>query len=76
MKVKVDENLGRQVADRLRHAGHDVHSIADEQMLGAEDDKVIAAATVEGRALVTNDLDFSDPRRYHRHAMPGSSLFG
>jgi predicted nuclease of predicted toxin-antitoxin system len=64
VKLKLDEQLGSRVADRLGHAGHDVHTVADERLVGANDDTVLAARSPENRALVTNDLDFSNPRRY------------
>jgi predicted nuclease of predicted toxin-antitoxin system len=64
VKLKLDENLGRSVAARLRQASQDVDTVADEGLLGAEDAAVLAAAAGDQRALVTNDLDFSDPRRY------------
>jgi predicted nuclease of predicted toxin-antitoxin system len=64
LKLKLDENLGRSVAARLRDAGHDVDSVLDEGLGGASDAAVLAAATAEGRVLVTTDLDFSDPRSH------------
>jgi predicted nuclease of predicted toxin-antitoxin system len=64
VKLKLDENLGRSVATRLRQAGHDVDTVTDEGLLGADDAAVLTAASGDQRALVTNDLDFSDPRRY------------
>lgn len=64
MRLKLDENLGRSVAAWLRNAGHDVDTVAEEGLVGAEDAAVLAAAAADQRALVTNDLDFSDPRRY------------
>lgn len=62
MKLKLDENLGRRWAHELRNAGHDVHTIWDEQLSGASDIEVLAAAVNESRALVTIDLDFARTR--------------
>lgn len=64
MKLKLDENLGRSVAARLSDAGHDVDSVLEEGLGGADDAAVLAAATAERRVLVTTDLDFSDPRSH------------
>ena len=64
MKLKLDENLGRRWAKQLRDAGHDVHTIWDEQLSGASDPEVLAAAVDEARALVTIDLDFANPIRF------------
>jgi predicted nuclease of predicted toxin-antitoxin system len=64
LKLKLDENLGRSVAARLSAAGHDVDSVLDERLGGADDPAILAAATAAGRALVTSDLDFSDPRSH------------
>ena len=64
VKLKLDENLGRRWSEQLRNAGHDVHTIWDEQLSGAHDADVLAAAVDEGRALVTLDLDFANPLRF------------
>ena len=52
MKLKLDENLGRRWAEQLRDAGHEVHTIWDEQLSGASDAEVLVAAVNETRALV------------------------
>ncbi|MGD9701430.1 MAG: DUF5615 family PIN-like protein [Acidimicrobiia bacterium] len=59
MKLKLDENLGRRSAVRLRGAGHDVHTVRDEGLSGTSDSAVLAAAVDEGRALVV--LALADP---------------
>lgn len=64
MKLKLDENLGRRWAERLRSAGHDVHTIWDEHLSGASDAAVLQAAAGEGRMRVTIDLDFANPIRF------------
>jgi len=58
--VKLDENIPDSVRDVLRSAGHDVVTVAEEDLLGASDDAVLRAAASEGRLLVTLDLDFGD----------------
>jgi predicted nuclease of predicted toxin-antitoxin system len=64
MKLKLDENLGRRGADALRAAGHDVATVYQEGLNTATDGTVIDAATSEGRALVSLDLDFANPLLY------------
>ena len=64
VRLKLHENLGVAVADRIRAAGHDVATVYDEGLSGAEDDLVLAEAVAEGRSLVTMDLDFADPFRF------------
>lgn len=61
MRLKTDENLGRDCISLLRAAGHDVATVAEEGLTSAPDADVIAAATHEGRCLVTLDLDFGNP---------------
>lgn len=61
MQFKLDENLDVDLATWLASMGHDAKTVRDEQMSGASDEQVFAAAMAEDRCLVTLDLDFSDP---------------
>ena len=60
MKFKLDKNMPRDAATRLRDEGHDVETVIDEGLGGEDDPPVLKAATVEGRILLTFDLDFAD----------------
>jgi predicted nuclease of predicted toxin-antitoxin system len=68
---KLDENVPARVADALRRAGHDVHTVLDQALGGAPDQTVFAASAAEGRVLVTLDLDFADIRRQGVAQSPG-----
>ena len=64
MRVKLDENIpagGSVVAAEL---GHDADTVITERMTGASDVDVLAAATREGRLLVTLDRGFGDVRAH------------
>jgi predicted nuclease of predicted toxin-antitoxin system len=61
MRFKLDENLDVGLAMWLVSLGHDAETVRDEEMSGASDEQVFAAAMAEERCLVTLDLDFSDP---------------
>jgi predicted nuclease of predicted toxin-antitoxin system len=64
MKAKLDENLPLEMASSLRRFGHDVHTLPDEGLSGCTDTDLWRAAQSEGRTLITQDLDFSDRRRF------------
>jgi len=64
MKAKLDENLPLQIASQLRKLGHDVHTTQQENLSGCDDSLLWAEAQREGRTLITQDLDFSDSRRF------------
>lgn len=68
MKIKLDENIAVSAAVRLTALGHEVHTVLDEGLSGHDDSEVWAAAQDEERFLITQDLDFSDLRRF----TPGS----
>jgi len=68
MKIKLDENLPLRLAASLHNLGHDVHTVHGERLMGHADWEIWKAAQKESRFLITQDLDFSDLRRF----APGS----
>src|SRR5271166_894396 len=68
MKIKLDENLPLRLATALENLGHDVHTTSSEGLTGRADLDIWGAAQAESRFLITQDLDFSDIRRF----TPGS----
>jgi predicted nuclease of predicted toxin-antitoxin system len=64
VKLKLDENIARSVAPRLAALGFDVDTVLAEQLGGRSDADVWAAAQTEDRFVVTQDLDFSDVRKF------------
>lgn len=63
-RFKLDENLPPEGATIFRSAGHDCHTVYDEDLSGAHDGTIARACHSEQRILVTLDLDFSDIRTY------------
>jgi len=64
MKLKLDENFDPRLAPLLAAEGFDVDTVPAEGLSGASDDAVYAACQTAGRALLTLDLDFSNPFRF------------
>lgn len=64
MRIKLDENLPYRLASKLKTFGHDVHTVHDEKLTGRSDRDVWDRAQNESRFLITQDLDFSDSRRF------------
>ncbi len=64
MKIKLDENLPSTLASVLGTMGHDVESVPSEGLAGHSDNQVWSACQKENRFLITQDLDFSDSRRF------------
>ncbi len=64
MRFKLDENFGRQAAAFLREAGHDVMTVRDERLGGAEDAAIFSACAAEERVLITLDHDFGSIVRF------------
>ncbi|HYO60622.1 MAG TPA: DUF5615 family PIN-like protein [Actinomycetota bacterium] len=71
MKIKLDENLPASAAVHLTEAGHDVSTVVDEDLVGANDRDVASAAQAEGRIVVTLDRGFGDLRAYPPGTHPG-----
>lgn len=64
MKIKLDENLPATLLGILTAAGHNVDTAPQEGLAGRTDPEVWEAAQTAGRFFITQDLDFSDIRRY------------
>jgi predicted nuclease of predicted toxin-antitoxin system len=75
VNFKLDENMPRVAATRLREDGHDVTTVLDESLGGEDDPPVLKAATDEGRILMTFDLDFADVRQYPPGSHAGIVVF-
>jgi predicted nuclease of predicted toxin-antitoxin system len=71
VKFKLDENLSPTLAAGFISAGHEAHSTLDQTLGGAADQRVIEVCCLEGRALVTLDLDFANIHRYPPNRYPG-----
>jgi len=74
MKVKLDENLPLQITLELHARKHDVHTVGEEGLTGHADADIWQAAQREGCLLITQDLDFSDTRKFQPGAHRGIVL--
>jgi len=68
MKIKLDENLPVRLVELIGELGHNVDTVGQQGLTGQPDAAVWEAAQKSGRLLITQDMDFSDTRRYK----PGS----
>ena len=64
MKIKLDENLPARLVRRLAELGHDTDTVSQEGFTGRPDSDIWTAAQTANRFLITQDLDFSDIRRF------------
>ena len=64
MRIKIDENMPARLSDVLIKLGHDVETVPEEGLAGTVDDIVWQASQEERRFLITQDLDFSDIRKF------------
>lgn len=71
MKLKLDENLPNDLGDALTEGGHDVDTVPDEGLAGADDAAVLRASTGDDRLLLTLDRGFGDVRANPPGIHPG-----
>ncbi len=64
MKFKLDECLDVRLATLFSDAGHDVQTVYQEKLSGASDERIYSVCLQEKRALVSQDMDFSNPFRF------------
>lgn len=72
MRIKLDENLPTRLVSVLAELGHDIDTVPAERIAGRNDAVVWQAAQAGQRFLVTQDLDFSDIRKYTPGTPPHS----
>jgi predicted nuclease of predicted toxin-antitoxin system len=63
-RVKLDEDLPRQVADLLAARGHDTATVMEQGWQGTPDNILWSFIQSERRWLITADKGFADLRRY------------
>ena len=68
MKVKLDENIPVSLVEALASLGHDVQTVIGQGLTGRADAEIWRQCQLEDRLLMTQDLDFSDARKFQ----PGS----
>ena len=64
MRIKLDENLPHSLVPLLTDLGHDTDTVVGERLAGRDDPTVWQAAQANARFLITQDLDFSDARKF------------
>jgi len=62
-RVKVDEDLPRQIAEMLNARGHNATTVLEQGWQGAPDDVLWERVQEERRFLMTADKGFADLRR-------------
>lgn len=64
MNLKLDENLPDRLVAALGSLGHDIDTVYVERLNGQINPHVWGATQAAQRFFITQDLDFSDMRRY------------
>jgi predicted nuclease of predicted toxin-antitoxin system len=74
VKLKLDENIGTRGRELLVQAGHDVATVAEQELCSASDPLLIQRCREEQRGIVTLDRDFSNPLIFNPSDYPGISV--
>jgi predicted nuclease of predicted toxin-antitoxin system len=71
MRVLVDEDLPRSLAEALQSVGIEAHHVLDLGLRGASDDRIYARAIADDWVLLTADLGFGNTVRFPLMDRPG-----
>ncbi|MBN2580386.1 MAG: DUF5615 family PIN-like protein [Pirellulales bacterium] len=74
MRIKLDENLPTDLSAVLESFGHEVDTVPQEGLVSKPDEEIWQAVNRENRFFMTQDLDFSDVRKYTPGTHPGLLL--
>ena len=58
IRFLLDMGLAQSTAEFLRSLGHDAIHLRDEGLQRLPDEQIVIKAQVEGRTIITHDLDF------------------
>ena len=72
--MKLDENLPAEARSAAESLGHDVDTVVEEDLGGADDSAALDAARKAGRFLITLDRGLGDVRRYPPGSHPGIAV--
>ncbi len=75
MKIKLDQNFSQYLRESLVALKHDVDTVFDEALSGANDAEVLKAATSQDRILFTLDTDFLNLKAYPPSSHKGIVVF-
>lgn len=75
MKFLADMGISPRVVAELRERGHDALHLQEEKLGTLPDREILAKALVEGRVLLTHDLDFGDLLAASREKLPSVIIF-
>lgn len=75
VRVKIDEDLSKQVADIFAAHGYDAMTVVAQGWQGLTDQELWPRVQQEGRWLVTADKGFGDQRTYPPGSHAGVVLF-
>lgn len=64
MNIKLDENMPEALVSILAGLGHDTDTVPQENLTGQADTQVWDAAQQAERFLITQDLDFSNSKKF------------
>lgn len=70
MKLLADMHIAPRTVTFLRSLGHDVVRVDELLLPTAPDEAIVAAATRDGRCILTQDLDFSATVALSRRTIP------
>jgi hypothetical protein len=64
LRIKTDENIGRDAVQFLQRHGHDVMTVREQNLGGRSDDAIFEVCCAERRTLITLDRDFGNVLRF------------
>lgn len=74
MRIKLDENLPESLLASLSSQSHDVDNVRMEGLTGRPDPDVWQSAQTSQRYLITQDMDFSNMKKFTARDAPRAAF--